>query len=514
LSPIEVFWSGKRKKFLHTLSFIFSFFTLALVHDSYCHYHYDPNGNTSKKLWYAYGAPPETRGSQYMQYDHSALNLIIAKKFVEEISTAQGINKSSDQEEILNYDGDNELIFSEQRSYAANAYNLAIFSFTNIVHGYDGGKLIYKNMASGDVFDWLQEGPPWDDLIYYTYLNGIKVGVTSFFTMPADSHSTTLKVIEARLAERAKQQKESPFAALSARRGNEQLLRSLRRSMVTNRGGETDLTMFWLYDGQGNKVDETNNAAYRSYGEPFDGISDGYKGYDMGPCSAYTYGIRNNWELSYKTGVRIYDPESGRFMSPDPFKGYLSEPASQNPYMYCRGNPVKYSDPSGYYQMTEEDQKKYPEFAKFVEHIGENSTPQEKAALDAWGNKDGTGQLDVNDALTWNHGPKIVISSGTQVNKDTGAIEIDSYIAGHWGDANIFDKPGMFALYGVALLFHETVNYGHYQKDPAYFQKNAYGIDKRYAHRGFNKDRYGDSGDILRYWVHDNYSVLNAMRGR
>jgi hypothetical protein len=26
----------------------------------------------------------------------------------------------------------------------------------------------------------------------------------------------------------------------------------------------------------------------------------------------------------------------------------MSDPASQNPYMYCRGNPVKYSDPSGY----------------------------------------------------------------------------------------------------------------------------------------------------------------------
>ncbi len=26
----------------------------------------------------------------------------------------------------------------------------------------------------------------------------------------------------------------------------------------------------------------------------------------------------------------------------------MAEPASQNPYMYCRGNPLKYSDPSGY----------------------------------------------------------------------------------------------------------------------------------------------------------------------
>jgi len=53
--------------------------------------------------------------------------------------------------------------------------------------------------------------------------------------------------------------------------------------------------------------------------------------------------------------VRNYDPQTGRFLQPDPFKGYLSEPASQNPYMYCRGNPVKYSDPSGYDGMTREE---------------------------------------------------------------------------------------------------------------------------------------------------------------
>jgi len=60
-----------------------------------------------------------------------------------------------------------------------------------------------------------------------------------------------------------------------------------------------------------------------------------YKGYDKGP-------------FGYKTGVRQYDPETGRFLSPDPFKGYITDPASQHPYMYCRGNPISYADPSGY----------------------------------------------------------------------------------------------------------------------------------------------------------------------
>ena len=46
--------------------------------------------------------------------------------------------------------------------------------------------------------------------------------------------------------------------------------------------------------------------------------------------------------------MRHYDSESGRFISPDPFKGYMGDPASQHPYAYCHGNPVNYADPSGY----------------------------------------------------------------------------------------------------------------------------------------------------------------------
>ncbi len=68
------------------------------------------------------------------------------------------------------------------------------------------------------------------------------------------------------------------------------------------------------------------------------------------------------WFLS---GVRNYDPQTGRFLQPDPFKGYLSEPASQNPYMYCRGNPVKYSDPSGY-SYNADTKKQWEELFKLV----------------------------------------------------------------------------------------------------------------------------------------------------
>ena len=50
----------------------------------------------------------------------------------------------------------------------------------------------------------------------------------------------------------------------------------------------------------------------------------------------------------YYLNSRYYDPETGRFISPDSLK-YL-EPTYNNGlnlYAYCLNNPVRYSDPTG-----------------------------------------------------------------------------------------------------------------------------------------------------------------------
>jgi RHS repeat-associated protein len=54
----------------------------------------------------------------------------------------------------------------------------------------------------------------------------------------------------------------------------------------------------------------------------------------------------NEMNLNYFC-QRYYDPEIGRFMSLDPFGGYIEMPQSQNRYAYCINNPLKYIDPLG-----------------------------------------------------------------------------------------------------------------------------------------------------------------------
>jgi RHS repeat-associated protein len=295
-------------------------------------YDYDGNGNMShKEEGYV--------GSEYWQntyYEYNLVNRLLSHKIYDTYNPTY-----LQREERYAYDGDNELFFSEdlwtggsatcavggsqlpllssqsrsavikeQSASSENQNNPRTsttsarsslqnnYSFVNIFHGYESGTLIFKSLTSGVVYDdVLQEEYISNSVVYYTYLNGLKVGLTEIVEPMAPSY-------------------------------------------------------FFAYDGQGNIVQTSNRAGtqeyacykYSSYGvqqilEQSGGAPTGtYKGYDDGP-------------LGFKCGVRQYDPEAGRFTSPDPFKGYLSDPQSQNPYMYCRGNPIKYADPSGYVEI-------------------------------------------------------------------------------------------------------------------------------------------------------------------
>ncbi len=58
----------------------------------------------------------------------------------------------------------------------------------------------------------------------------------------------------------------------------------------------------------------------------------------------------------YHMGARMYDPELGRFISPDSIVPDFSNPQSLNRYAYVVNNPLKYRDPTGH----------WPEWADFA----------------------------------------------------------------------------------------------------------------------------------------------------
>ena len=54
----------------------------------------------------------------------------------------------------------------------------------------------------------------------------------------------------------------------------------------------------------------------------------------------------------YYYGARYYDPTIGRFISADTIVPGFANPQSLNRYSYCLNNPLKYTDPSGNYEIT------------------------------------------------------------------------------------------------------------------------------------------------------------------
>ena len=207
------------------------------------------------------------------------------------------------------------------------------YNLDNTFHGYESGVLLYKKNINGAVLEG-ETSALWNKTEFYTYLNGLKVGI---YTESEASDFTLNKGKE--------------------NKGSEGRESEEKTEKICGGGPETH-NYYCSYDGQGNIAQVSNMAgdmpynlyAYDSYGTQTgsdysnDSFSS-YKGYDKGP-------------FGYKTGVRQYDPETGRFLSPDAFKGYITDPASQHPYMYCHGNPVKFSDPSGYWSSDEENKKK------------------------------------------------------------------------------------------------------------------------------------------------------------
>ena len=61
----------------------------------------------------------------------------------------------------------------------------------------------------------------------------------------------------------------------------------------------------------------------------------------------YTSGIYDQSTGLYYLNARYYNPEDGRFVTEDTYRGETNEPDTQNLYAYCAGNPINYIDSSG-----------------------------------------------------------------------------------------------------------------------------------------------------------------------
>jgi RHS repeat-associated protein len=75
-------------------------------------------------------------------------------------------------------------------------------------------------------------------------------------------------------------------------------------------------------------------------------------------------GAKNRCTPDFRTEVyraRYFNPPTGRFWTIDSLKGHNRDPLSLHKYVYCKGNPANWMDPSGY-EVSDHDQERLDQF--------------------------------------------------------------------------------------------------------------------------------------------------------
>ena len=111
---------------------------------------------------------------------------------------------------------------------------------------------------------------------------------------------------------------------------------------------------YYIYDGHGNTRLLTNAAGTVTDRYAYDACGnllqkEGETENDF----LYTGEQYNANTGLYYLRARYMDPSTGTFISMDSYQGSLYDPVSLHKYLYANANPVKYTDPTGYYSLAE-----------------------------------------------------------------------------------------------------------------------------------------------------------------
>ena len=89
---------------------------------------------------------------------------------------------------------------------------------------------------------------------------------------------------------------------------------------------------------------------YNDFGEVTENKADSYSSFDNE--LQYTGAVYDDSTGLLYLNARFYDPQTGRFISRDTYRGEPNNAGTWHLYAYCANNPVNYVDPSGHYVIS------------------------------------------------------------------------------------------------------------------------------------------------------------------
>ena len=129
---------------------------------------------------------------------------------------------------------------------------------------------------------------------------------------------------------------------------------TIDQPLTMERGGQT---YTYQRDALGSVTEVTNSAGalverytYDVYGAPriFDGTGAARTTSAIGNHLLFTGRPYDPESATYDYRARQYDPAIGRFLQPDSFPGFLTEPQSLHDFAYVQNSPATATDPSGH----------------------------------------------------------------------------------------------------------------------------------------------------------------------
>ena len=88
---------------------------------------------------------------------------------------------------------------------------------------------------------------------------------------------------------------------------------------------------------------------YNDFGEAEETKESGYSSFDNE--RQYTGAVYDDSTGLLYLNARFYDPQTGRFISRDTYRGEPNNAGTWHLYAYCANNPVNYVDPSGHFAI-------------------------------------------------------------------------------------------------------------------------------------------------------------------
>ena len=180
----------------------------------------------------------------------------------------------------------------------------------------------------------------------------------------------------------------------------------------------------------------------------------------------------------YALGQRLYDPTVGRFTTADTYPGTLTDPGSENGYVYVEDDPILWVDPTGMHFCA----GSIAQQARFgnINFCPVNGSPQE---LEGWAiGVAGAGGLAVGGDALWT----LLVGDGAYQeeieeaeNASEGAVEAEG-VVGRFGPTNPGPLPEDVA---------NTFRSGTYTEETTQTQTTLY--------RAYG----GQAGELARYWT-------------